>query len=480
MDRKVKIVATLGPSSNSYETIRDLITAGINVARLNFSHGTHQEHADIIQMIRSVSRELNSHVAILQDLQGPKIRVGVLPSPLDLLTEDEVCLFASGSEDESKGSHQCIPVDFEELFSIVHAGEQILLDDGRIELKVIEVNGLQVTARVVIGGRLTSHKGINLPGVSTNIIGFTEKDKSDLIFGMSQNVDMVAISFVRSPHDVLTVKESIKEISQSKQGPLLIAKLEKPEALENLDAILDASDGVMVARGDLGVEIPPERVPTAQKRIILEANRRRKIVITATQMLDSMISSPLPTRAEASDVANAVFDGTDAVMLSGETASGSYPVESVTMMSRIIKEAEGNFKDWGHFDRSDLLTDDDAIAITRAACELAQDLNVAAIAVFTHTGRSAILMSKMRADVPIYAFTSVESVLNRLAALWGVRPVLVPMEKTIREMINNASHYLLETEKFAPTKQVVVIGGFPAEAIRPPNMALLHTLGEVL
>ena len=479
MDRNVKIVATLGPSSNSYETIRKLILAGMNVARLNFSHGTHEDHSVIIRMLRAVSTDLGSRLAILQDLQGPKIRVGALPSPIELVKDDLVHLFATG-ENTSGQTGKNIPVDFIELFSLVHGGDRILLDDGRIEMAVVESDNHLITARVVTEGQLSSHKGINLPGVKVNIKGFTGKDRADLAFGVSQNVDMVAISFVRSPRDVLDVREAIMGMTKSMPGPLLIAKLEKPEALENLESIVEASDGVMVARGDLGVEMPPERVPTAQKRIIHEANNHRKIVITATQMLDSMINNPLPTRAEASDVANAVFDGTDAVMLSGETASGSYPIESVMMMDRIVREAEGNFQDWGHFHRSDQETDDDAVAISRAACELAHDLNVAAIAVFTQTGRSAILMSKMRPGVPIYAFTPVESVLNRMVALWGVKPVLLPLGRTLQDMINNASRYLVESERIAPDRQVVVIGGYPVETVRPPNMALLHTLGEVL
>ena len=477
MHRKAKIVATLGPASHTVESIQRLMLAGMNVARLNFSHGSHEEHAGFIQTLRSVSEGLNHPLSILQDLQGPKIRVGDLPQPIDLAAGDSVTLYAQ--EDRPPGGKGlAIPVDFPELFLLVHGGERILMDDGHVELKVDRVEARTLRARITVGGNLTSHKGINLPGVALTIPGFTEKDRSDLEFGISHNVDMVAMSFVRTAGDVTVVRKAMEDINKEGLCPLLIAKLERPEALDNLDEILEVSDGVMVARGDLGVELPPERVPIAQKRIILEANRCRKLVITATQMLDSMIVNPLPTRAEASDVANAIFDGTDAVMLSGETASGAYPVESVTMMDRIVREAETNFPDWGRFKASDSATEDDAIAITRAACELAHDLNVSAIAVFTQTGRTALLMSKMRPLVPIFAFTPVRQVHQRLAGMWGVDPYIVPMGATLRDMVNTADDTLVGADLVRKGKQVVVISGFPVQAVRPPNMALLHTVGE--
>jgi pyruvate kinase len=479
LERRAKIVATLGPASNAPEKIERLMQAGINVARLNFSHGSHADHAQLINDLRSISNRLNHPLAILQDLQGPKIRVGLIASPIDLVEGELIILYAQ-DEPISKTEGKFIPVDFPELFLLVHGGERILLDDGRIELLVDQVEGNIVKTHVMSGGKLSSHKGINLPGIALSIPGFTEKDKADLAFGLAQGVDMVALSFVRTANNVIEVRDAISKLKPDGQCPLMIAKLERPEALDNLEFILEASDGVMVARGDLGVELPPERVPTAQKRIILEANKRRKLVITATQMLDSMISNPLPTRAEASDVANAIFDGTDAVMLSGETASGDYPVESVSMMDRIVCEAENNFLDWGHFKLPDSQTEDDAVAITRAACELAHDLNVAAIAVFTQTGRTALLMSKMRPKVPIYAFTPSLQVHHRLAALWGVEAVLVPLGKTLKEMVNTADKIFIGDKIVQKGNQVVVISGFPVGAIRPPNMALLHTIGEEL
>jgi pyruvate kinase len=477
MYRRAKIVATLGPASQSVEIIQRLMQAGMNVARLNFSHGSQADHAEFIRNLRSVSESLDHPLTILQDLQGPKIRVGYLAQPLVLESGAAVTLYAQ--EDKSPdGNGLIIPVDFPELFLLVREGERILLDDGHIELNVDLVKGRTLRAQVKVGGKLSSNKGINLPGIALTIPGFTEKDRSDLAFGLSQNIDMVAISFVRTASDVTTVRTAIDELNEEGPRPLLIAKLERPEALDNLNEILEVSDGVMVARGDLGVEMLPERVPIAQKRIILEANRYRKLVITATQMLDSMISNPLPTRAEASDVANAIFDGTDALMLSGETASGAYPVESVAMMDRIVREAENNFLDWGHFKLPDSFTQDDAEAITRAACELAHDLNVAAIAVFTQTGRTALLMSKMRPRVPIIAFTPVSQVHQRLATMWGVNPYIVPMRATLQEMVNTADDTLVEAGWVQTGQQVVVISGFPVQAVRPPNIALLHTVGE--
>ncbi|HEY2980884.1 MAG TPA: pyruvate kinase, partial [Anaerolineales bacterium] len=395
MFRRTKIVATIGPASQSEAVLEKLVRAGVNVARMNFSHGTHAEHAGRIATIRAVSAKLRVPIGILQDLQGPKIRVGKLDAPLQLSTGDIVHLYAAGDA-APQGDGQCIPVDFPELFESVRPDDRLLLDDGRLTLAVVSAQGRSLTARVVVGGSLTSHKGINLPGVRLRVSGFTEKDQADLTFGMAQGVDAVAVSFVRTVDDVDMVRKAMQKLSAGKPMPLLIAKLERPEALDNLDAILEAVDGVMVARGDLGVEMPPERVPVLQKKIIHEANARAKLVITATQMLESMIHNPLPTRAEATDVANAVFDGTDAVMLSAETAAGDYPVEAVLMMDRIVQEAESHFVEWGQEQGPVALGESDAASMARAASELAHDRDVTAVAVFTMQGRTAWLMSKAR------------------------------------------------------------------------------------
>lgn len=478
MTRKAKIVATVGPASQSEEMLEQLILAGMNVARMNFSHGTHEQHSERIALIHKVSEKLGVSVGVLQDLQGPKIRVGELSEPIQLSEGELVVLYATGTTSpENDGKH--IPVDFRQLFDSVRTSDRLLLDDGHLTLEVVSVKDRNaLTAKVIVGGPLTSHKGINLPGVRLRIAGFTEKDEADLAFGLSQGVDAVAISFVRTADDVKKVRYAMERFSNGKRLPLLIAKLEKPEALDNLDAILDIVDGVMVARGDLGVELPPERVPVLQKHIIRKANARGKLVITATQMLESMITNPLPTRAEASDVANAIFDGTDAVMLSAETAAGKYPVESVQMMDRIVREAETHFLEWGVEQAVQGFDQSDAASMARAAQALANDKNVTAVACFTTQGQTAWLMSKIRPRVPIMAFTPNEETNRRLAFLWGVRPQLVKFVNSLEEMLDHVDAALMRSDVVQPGDQVVLVCGFPVGAVRPPNMALLHTVGE--
>ncbi|RPJ20158.1 MAG: pyruvate kinase, partial [Chloroflexi bacterium] len=372
-----------------------------------------------------------------------------------------------------------IPVDFRQLFDSVRTSDRLLLDDGRLALEVLSVKDRNaLLAKVVVGGLLSAHKGINLPGVRLRISGFTDKDEADLAFGISQDVDAVAISFVRTAEDVKKVRYAMERFSNGKRLPLLIAKLEKPEALDNLDEILEVVDGVMVARGDLGVELPPERVPVQQKRIIRAANLRAKLVITATQMLESMITNHLPTRAEASDVANAVFDGTDAVMLSAESASGKYPVESVEMMDRIVREAETHFVEWGAEQHVSGFEQSDAASMARAAQALANDKNVTAVACFTMQGQTAWLMSKIRPCVPVMAFTPNLDTARRMTFMWGVRPRLVPFVNSLEEMLAHVDAALMRSQVVELGDQVVLVCGFPVGAVRPPNMALLHTVGE--
>lgn len=478
MTRKAKIVATIGPASQSEEILEKLILAGMNVARMNFSHGTHEQHAERIKRLREASEKLGVCVGILQDLQGPKIRVGELSEPVHLSEGEEVTLYATGSSPVGNGEKK-IPVDFRQLFDSVQTSDRLLLDDGRLTLEVLSVKDRNaLSAKVVVGGQLSSHKGINLPGVRLRIAGFTEKDEADLAFGISQGVDAVAVSFVRTAEDVIKVRYAMERFANGKRLPLLIAKLEKPEALENLDEILGVVDGVMVARGDLGVELPPERVPVQQKRIIRTANLRAKLVITATQMLESMISNPLPTRAEASDVANAIFDGTDAVMLSAESAVGKYPVESVRMMDRIVREAEKHFLEWGMEQHVSGFDQSDAASMARAAQVLANDKNVTAVACFTAQGQTAWLMSKIRPRVPIRAFTPNPETARRMTFMWGVRPQLVPFSNSLEEMIDHVDAALTRSQVVQVGDQVVLVCGFPVGALRPPNMALLHTVGE--
>ena len=476
MNRKVKIVATIGPASQDDAVIGKLLHAGMDVARLNFSHGTHETHAARISQLRSISKSLGRPLALLQDLQGPKIRVGVLHSPVSLGSGSRVLLYPEGdSQPQTTKIQAVVPVDFPQLFDFVKPGNRILLDDGRLVLSVLKVKEKQVFAEVKTGGMLTSNKGINLPGVLLDIPAFTEKDAEDLEFGLSLGVDFVAISFVRQAEDLLKVRQRIARQSPG-ECPQLIAKLERPEALDNLESILDVVDGVMVARGDLGVEMAPEDVPGAQKRIIQAANRKGRLVITATQMLESMIHNPLPTRAEASDVANAVFDGTDAVMLSAETAAGDYPVEAVTLMDRIVRQAEAGFESWGHNQDIESNEHDDAVAVIRAARELAHDQDVAAVAVFTRLGRSALLMAKARPRVPILAFTSEVRTYRRLALAWGVQPHIVPFVDTVEAMFHCVETALRDSGTVQPGQQVVLVCGFPIFEMRQPNMVLLHTL----
>jgi pyruvate kinase len=478
MDRKARIVATIGPSSDEDFILENMINAGMDVARLNFSHGSHLEHLDRIQKIRSISNKLSKQVAVLQDLQGPKMRVGELPDcGINLITGQEVQISNHPSLKDSRIPN--IPVDVPGLNESLKPGSRILLDDGRIELRTKQINKKSITAEVIIGGKVTSHKGVNLPGAKLLFPSFTEKDEIDLEFGLKHDVDILAISFVQTADDIKRIREKVKALTPEKAQIPIIAKLERPDALQNLDEILSVSDGVMVARGDLGVETSPSAVPIMQKTIIDKANQVNKVVITATQMLESMITNTRPTRAEASDVANAIFDGTDAVMLSGETASGEFPVESLTMMDCIVKEAEAHFQEWGNIRKpTDRVIMDDASAITLATCELAQDRNVAAIAVFTLSGKTALLMSKTRPNVPILAFTPNESTLNWMNILWGVRPFLVTFASTVEGMISIVEKTILEHTKLKKGQQVVIVSGLPLSAMHTPNFALLHTIGE--
>lgn len=483
MERRAKIVATIGPATESEEMLTKLVLAGMDIARLNFSHGSHEEHTTRINTIRKVSETLNKPITILQDLQGPKLRVGNIPKEGYLLVKgDLVALVPVDSENTQQDNKKIkfiLPLDVPNLARSVKTGNRILLDDGNLELEVLDVNGDVVTAKVVLGGKLTSNKGVNLPGANLNIPGFSEKDRTDLKFGLEQGLDAVAISFVSTPDDILEVKNAIREMAPNRVPPPIIAKLERPEAIDNLEAIIDIADGVMVARGDLGVETSPASVPIIQKKIIDAAYHKAKLVITATQMLDSMINNPRPTRAEASDVANAILDGSDAVMLSGETAVGKYPVESVAMMNSIIIEAEANFIEWGYTKNSMLQpTAVDAVAITRAAKELAQDRNVAYIAVISQSGKTARLMSKVHPTVPILAFTPEIETYRHLSLYWGVSPYRIPHATTIEDMVAFVEEAIIATTQVKPNDQIIFVSGLPIGDFRPPNFLLLHTIGD--
>ena len=474
-----KIVATIGPASQDEATITKLIEAGIDVARLNFSHGTHEDHAQVFTRLRQAADEAGRSICIMQDLQGPKIRTGKLASGSLQIKPDQRLTLTTRLVD---GDEKAVSVDYPNLPRCVQPGGRILLDDGNLELAVVSVGEDFVETRVVQGGILKPHKGVNLPGVNINLPCLTEKDQEDLVFGLSIGVDVIALSFVHSALDILQLRDTIKKINPELADIPIIAKLERPEALDNLEEIMTVTDGVMVARGDLGVELPPEMVPIAQKRIIECANRNAKVVITATQMLDSMIHNPRPTRAEASDVANAVFDGTDAVMLSGETAAGDYPVKAVQTMDAIVQEAELHMADWGHWKGGipHEYDQDDTFFMTLAARELAQDRQVAAIAVFTKSGRTALLMSKTRPNVPILAFTPIQATYQRLYLYWGVTPFLVQQAQTIKTMVAEVEATMMRTTSVQAGQRVVLICGFPVDQVRPTNLALLHTVGSPL
>ena len=427
----------------------------MDVARLNFSHGSPQDHVRRIETLRNVAAEEGRTICIMQDLQGPKIRTGALKD------HQAVTLQAGGvviiTTREIVGSADLISTTFKNLPGEVRPGSRVLLSDGRIELRVKAVHGEDIECQIVNGGTLGENQGINLPGAALSIPALTEKDRKDLEFGLQHGVDAVALSFVRSASDVREVKGII---AAHKQDVPVIAKLEKPQALDQLEAILEVSDGVMVARGDLGVEMPPEKVPVIQKYVIRRAAEWRKPVIIATQMLESMIENPRPTRAEASDVANAIFDGTDAVMLSGETASGKYPREAVCMMAKIVVEAENNMAD---FTQPRRRREQRGLSISETICEsvahAAEDLHMAAIAVFTETGNTARMISKYRPQSQIYAFSHVPAVCNRMNLLWGVQPVRRDHALHAEQMLSTAEQELLRSGRLSPGDILGVVAG---------------------
>lgn len=463
---RAKILATIGPASRSPEHLAALMSGGVDAFRLNMSHGEQAEHARVIADARRIASEMKRPLALLVDLQGPKIRVGSLPDgPVTLVDGADFSI----TTDAVRGDAREVSTGYAALPGDVRPGDTILLDDGLLELRVLETSGTRVRTRVVHGGILKEHKGINLPGVAVSAPALTPKDLEDLDFALAQGVEYVALSFVRDPADVARVRERVDAAGGALK---IVAKLEKPEAIAALDDILRLSDGVMIARGDLGVEVPLPSVPLLQKRIIREANRLGVLVITATQMLESMIQHPRPTRAEVSDVANAVLDGTDVVMLSGETAVGAFPVETVTMMERIIREAETGCAIAGTADA--MLSP--AHALARAAAGLAASTAARAIVVFTTTGLSARLVAKERPDVPILAFTERETVYRELALWWGVQPILCRFETSTEAQIAVLERALLDGGYVASGERVVIMGSLPVLAQARTNFLKVHQL----
>jgi pyruvate kinase len=471
--RRAKIVCTLGPATDSAQGLAALLDAGMDIARLNFSHGTHAEHARRLTLLRRLARERGKTLAVLQDLQGPKIRTGALQEgkPIELCPESTVTLTTR----RVLGSARVITTNYHALPREVRAGNRVLLADGLMELCVERVSGTEIVCRVVNGGYLQEHQGINLPGIPLKISALTPKDRADLKFGLKCGVDYVALSFVRRPEDVLELK---KLLARARWQPAVVAKLEKPEAIDRLEDILRVVDAVMVARGDLGVELPPERVPVIQKHVIERANAVKVPVIIATQMLESMTVNPRPTRAEASDVANAIFDGTDAVMLSGETASGRYPIEAVRMMARIISAAEISPR-YGWHGRH-RRTASESMTVPESICEsvahMTEALHLSAIAVFTQSGSSARLISKYRPRVPIYAFSPLPEITRRTALYWGVHPVLMPPVQSTDRMVEEASSWLRRSGVVEPGAVIAVIAGTPISRRGTTNLLKLHRI----
>ncbi|MGC2800542.1 MAG: pyruvate kinase [Candidatus Acidiferrum sp.] len=468
--RHSKIVCTIGPASHSPRMISRLIKAGMDVARLNFSHGTHAEHAQIIASLRAAAVEHEKPIAILADLQGPKIRTGPLAGsrPVFLRAGQRFTITTA----KVLGDSTRVSTTFRPLPREVHRGNRILLSDGLIELHVLRVRGAEVICEVANGGALGENKGINLPGIKLRVPALTPKDRQDLAFALKHDVNYIAVSFVRRPEDVLLAKSLIRRAG--KKTPV-IAKLEKPEAIDNLDAILRVADGVMVARGDLGVEMNPECVPVVQKKIIARARHFRRPVITATQMLESMTENPRPTRAEASDVANAIFDGSDAVMLSAETASGKYPVESVSMMARIIAEAEAS--DWKTPPRVPLEKLKVAETVAELVCHASHELRMKLIAVFTHSGFTARLVSCYRPDAPIIAFSPEADTRRRMALIWGVMPRHIPDTRKIDGLAAITEKRLLEERLVRKGDVIGIVAGTPMGIRGTTNFMKFHVIG---
>jgi len=450
--RRTKIVCTLGPATATIDDIRSIAEAGMNVARLNFSHGTHEQHAERVAMVRQVARELGRPIAILGDLQGPRIRVGDLDKPVTLRPGDDVTLVHEGEERAGE-----IPVTYTELANDVHVGDRVLVDDGLIELVVLDVQGPRVHVRVIHGGDVRSHKGLNLPGIDVSAPSLTEKDTADVAFAISQDLDYLALSFVRRAEDIASLRALLPP------SIAIVAKIEKDVALANIESIIRATDGVMVARGDLGVELPFEEVPVAQKRIIALSNQIGRPVITATQMLESMVTHPRPTRAEASDVANAIIDGTDAVMLSAETAAGAYPRLAVEAMSRIIAEVEqhppaGRIRDMRSPHTGIVTTE---VAIAAATVAAVRMLGAPLVVVVTKSGFTARIVSSARPPVPILALTDNQHTCNQLALLWGVMPHLGEMAATYTEMAEVGKDVVRELGLANPGDRVLFTAGHP-------------------
>lgn len=472
--RKTKIVCTLGPATDDLETVTRLMEEGMNVARLNFSHGTHKEHQKRIKLVRQAEANLEKPVSIMLDTQGPEVRIGDMEQgEVELKTGNEVVIT---TEDTAGTSHR-IPITYDGFPEEVGPDSIILLDDGLIELKVLQVEGKEVKCRVINGGKLGSKKGVNLPGQEVNLPALTEKDREDIKFGIKHDIHFIAASFIRKASDIIEIRKLLE--NEWAQDTKIIAKIESQEAVNNIREIIEVADGVMIARGDLGVELPTEKVPVIQKQIISLSNRQAKPVITATQMLDSMIRNPRPTRAEASDVANAIYDGTDATMLSGETAIGNYPVGAVNIMDNIAREIENSDSyreklEQRHMTDSDTVTE----AISIASCEIARGLTADAIITATGSGYTARMVSKCRSLTPIVAVTPNQFVYHTLTLSWGIYPVLVSQSYNTDEMMDNAVKAASEHELINDGDLVTITAGVPVGTPGTTNLIKVDVVGD--
>ncbi|MFW5986563.1 MAG: pyruvate kinase [Halanaerobiales bacterium] len=473
--RRTKIVCTIGPASSDKKTMKRLVEGGMNVARLNFSHGNQEEYCRIIKLLKEVENELKVPIGIMLDTRGPEIRVGELKDRKKELKKGEEIILISGENEDDK----YIPVNYSNLAADLEEGSRILLDDGLIELKVLGKEGKDVLCHVITGGTLTSNKGINLPGVDVKLPALTDRDKDDIRFGIKNGIHFIAASFVRKAADVIEIKKLLEE--EWARDIRIIAKIENQEGVKNIDAITEVADGIMVARGDLGVELSTEKIPVIQKIIINKCNKQAKPVITATQMLDSMIRNPRPTRAEASDVANAIHDGTDAIMLSGESAIGNYPVESVKTMARIAEETEqSEFYQEKVFNSKPFKSSTVTEAISYASCEMSSDLKTRAIITATGSGYTARMVSKNRSRIPIIAATPSNFVLHTLTLSWGVYPLQVKQSSSTDEMIENALTAALECELVTGGDLVTITAGVPVGISGTTNLIKVDVVGDPL
>src|SRR5271165_501755 len=473
MSRRAKIVCTLGPATSSQEQITALINAGLDVARLNLSHGSQADHLLAYQRVRAGSDATGRSVGVLADLQGPKIRLGTFPGgPVRLSAADEFII----TTDDVPGTEREASTTYQGLADDVQAGDRILIDDGNVQADVTGVAGTRVRTRVVVGGRVSDHKGINLPGIAVSAPALTAKDQEDLRWALAAGVDIVALSFVRSPDDAMLARKIMNEVGRSRVP--LIAKIEKPEAVRVLPEIVDAFDGIMVARGDLGVELPLEQVPAVQSRAIALARERARPVIVATQMLESMISAPRPTRAEVSDVAGAVVEGADAVMLSAETSVGAYPVETVATMARIVSAAEDNSLRAEHSLTRMPTTTGGAIA--RAAAEVGAIVGAKALVAFTMTGESARRLARYRSPIPLLAFTTEAATRSQLALTWGVETFIVPTVRHTDDMVHEVDAALVSLGRCAIGDKIVIVAGSPPGSPGKTNALRVHRIGDAI